>query len=306
MLHVAVVGDRGSGKTTVLGLLYLALVRSGSGRNDDLRFRVTLDSLEEVTGLFQQLMSGSFPDAAAKEGLHGLDFEVGFRRSRLGGLSRRDPGEWTADTNATIRVALPGSLDAKTPGLFSGSTIGTGPWRDALDADALLILADATQLVPKGETDESAPLRLFDRQVEALLTSIQRWRSRGGRETLHPIFVVTKFDAVPRKILQAANVDPQPPEAAKTGPRAVYAKALLNPSLPRTLATLNEGGGTKLRFARPSFFFSSVGTDTKTADASERIRLRRIDGGGWEPEYSWEEYHALLDTLGDIAAGTKA
>lgn len=305
MLRVALVGDHGSGKTTFLGLLYAALVQSGSDKRDDLRFRVDYDSLEEITGLFQRLMSGSFPDSATKEGVHGLSIEVGFRKGNRGSLLRRGSQEWAADSSTTVAFTLPGSLDEKTPGLFSGGTIGTGPWRDVLDADAILIFADSTQLAAKGDETESSAIRIYDRRVEALLTSIRRWRARGGREVLHPIFVLSKFDAVGPDVLEAANVDPTPPEVGKTGPRGATGRALLEPNLPRTLATLAEAGGQKLRFAKPTYVFSWVHTEAKAPATSERIRLRRIDGGGWEPDYSREEYLALVDVLGDIAARTK-
>ncbi len=304
MLHIAIVGGHGSGKTTFLGLLYAALVRSGSDKSDDLRFHVNLDSLEEIAALFQQLMSGGFPDSATKEGIHGLRLEVGFRKPARGSLLRRGPREWTADAATTVQFTLPGSLDSNTQGLFSG-TIGTGAWRDVLDADAVLILADATKLVAKGEDAESSPIRTYDRQVQSLFTSIQRWRSRSGREVLHPILVLSKFDAVPPDVLEAANVDPEPPAAGKTGLRAAYARALLEPNLPRTLATVAETGGTRLRFAKPAYFFSWVRTEPNAPAGSERIRLRRIDGGGWEPDYARDEVLALVDALGEIASKTK-
>jgi hypothetical protein len=305
MLRVAVVGDHGSGKTTFLGLLYAALVRSGSDKSDQLRFRVNFESLEEITVLFQRLMSGTFPDSATKEGIHGLSIEVGFRKPNRGAFLRLGSRKRTADASTTVHFTLPGSLDEKTPGLFSGGTIGTGPWRDVLDADAVLILVDSTKLVAKGEDDESSPVRPYDRRVESLLTAIRRWRSRDGREVLYPIFVLSKFDAVTPDILRAANIDPAPPEAGKAGPRAAYARALLEPNLPRTLATVEEAGGTRLRFATPTYVFSWVRTEAKTPAASERIRLRRIDGGGWEPDYSRDEYLAVVDALGEIAARTK-
>lgn len=306
MLRVAIVGHQGSGKTTFLGLLYAALVKSGSDKSDDLRFRVDLESLEEITVLFQRLMSGSFPDSATKEGIHGLSLDVGFRKSNRGAFLRHGSRKWTADSTTTVHFTLSGSLDEHTPGLFSGSTIGTGRWRDVLDADAVLILADSTKLAAKGEDAESSPIRTYDRRVESLFTAIRRWRSRGGREVLHPIFVLSKFDAVMPDVLQAANVDPAPPDVAKTAPRAAYASALLKPNLPRTLATVAEKGHGRMRFAEPDYFFSWVRTETKDSSASEKIRLRRIGGGGWEPDYSREEYLALVDALGEIAARTRS
>lgn len=305
MLHVALVGDRGSGKTTFLGLLYATLVRSGSDKADDLRFHTTFESLEEVTALFQQLMSGGFPDAAVKEGLHELSFTLGLRKAKHGLLPRLGSRKWNADAATSVQFTMPGSLGEERPGFLQGGTIGTGPWRDVLDAEAILVLADSTKLAAKGESSEPGPMGTYDGQVEALLTAIQRWRSRSGREVLHPVFILSKFDSVEPEVLRVANLDPAPPDVARTAPRAAYASTLLKPNLPRTLATIAEKGHGRLRFAEPDYFFSWVRTEMKDSSASEKIRLRRIDGGGWEPDYSRDEYLGLLECLTEIATRIK-
>src|SRR5213080_1666897 len=66
--RVVIVGDRNSGKTTFLGLLYAAQVKFGSDKADGFRFHAAFESLDEISGVFQRLMSGSFPDAATRRG----------------------------------------------------------------------------------------------------------------------------------------------------------------------------------------------------------------------------------------------
>ena len=304
MLHVALVGDRGSGKTTFLGLLYATLVRSGSGKEDDLRFHASFESLEEVTALFQQLMSGGFPDAAVKEGLHELSFTLGLRKPS-GKLFRLGSRKWNADASTSVHFTLPGSLGEERPGFLQGSTIGTGPWRDVLDADAIILLADSANLAPKGEPSSPGPMATYDGQVDALLAAIQRWRSRSGHEVLHPIFLLSKFDSVKAEVLKAMNLEADPPGPAEVAARAAYAGTLLSPNLPRTLATVQGGRGGRMRFDKPTYFFSWVRPDAKGSGQQDGIKLRRIDGGGWEPDYSRDEYLALLECLADIAAKTK-
>ncbi len=305
MLRVAVVGDHDSGKTTFLGLLYAALVSSGSGREDDLRFHVAYDSLDEVMALFQRIMSGGFPDAATKEGLRELRVELGAGTSGRGFFSRLGSRTGDADPSVTVHFSLPGSLDETSPGLHHGSTFGTGRWRDALDADVVVILADGAKLAPKTKDPKPGPMDAYDRRVESLFVAIQRWRSSGGRDVLHPVLVVSKFDAVPRSVPEAADLGATPPGVGKTGPRAHYGKELLEPNLPRTLALLHGPAGKKLRFTPPTFVFSHVNTETKGAPPQVRIKLRQTDSGGWEPDYSKDEFLAFLDGVARIAAGLK-
>ncbi len=302
MLNVAIVGDHGSGKTTFLGLVYATLVSTGSGKGDELRFHVAYDSMEEITGLFQRLMTGGFPDAATKEGVHGLTIELevpGAGRGLLSRIGSRKPEDRAA---RTIRLSLPGSLDETMPGLAHGSTFGTGRWRDALDADVVVILADVGKLAPRGTDPKTGPLAAFDARVESLFVAVQRWRSSGGRPRLHPVFVLTKFDSASPEVLKAANLDPAPPDAAKTAPHAAYGEALLGRNLPRTLALLRGTPGKKLRFGSPKFVFSSVSTEAGLPGSPEKIKLRRTTTGGWELDYSTDEYQAFLRWLARIAA----
>lgn len=304
MLQAAILGDHASGKTTFLGLLYATLVRSGSGREDELRFHTDYNSLEEVTALFQQLLSGAFPDAAVKEGLHELRFTLGLRKSRRGVLGFGSK-KWNADAATSVHFTVPGSLDEERGGFLGGSVIGSGPWRDVLDADAIVLLADSTKLAPKSDSEERGPMATYDGQLDALFSAIQRWRSRSGHEVLYPIFLLSKFDAVQREVLEAANLEPEPPEADQEAARSKYAAALLEPNLRKSLATVLGKPRGRLRFGKPAYFFSWVRQETKAGGKQERIKLRRTDVGGWEPDYSREEYLALLDHLADVAAKTK-
>src|SRR6266849_1136174 len=88
MPRVVIVGNRNSGKTTFLGLLYAAQVKFGSERADDFRFHASFESLDEISGVFQRLMSGAFPDSATKEGVREIAFRLSPPRPRLGILSR--------------------------------------------------------------------------------------------------------------------------------------------------------------------------------------------------------------------------
>ncbi len=305
MFHVAIVGDHGSGKTTFLGLVYAALVSSGSSREGDLRFHVAYESLDEIAALYQRLMSGGFPDSATKEGLHELSLEVDATGAGRGVFARLGSRKGDTRRSSAIRFSLPGSLDEPRSGFQQGSTFGTGKWRDALDADVLVMLADATRLASKGVDPKAAPFAEYDAHLEALFIAIQRWRSSGGRGLLHPVFVLSRFDAVRPEVLKAAKLERVPPAADKVGPRTAYGTALLEPNVPRTLALLRGPVGKKLRFAPLSFFFSSVRAEPAGADKAERIKLRRTESGGWEPDYARSEYLAFLESVRRIAAETK-
>ena len=301
MLRISVVGDHGSGKTTFLGLLYAAFVSAGSGKDDLLRFHVAYESLDEVTALFQGLMSGDFPDATIKEGFHELRLELETSASGRGILGRIGSRKGNPNHGTAVHLSLPGSLDETSPGLMHGSTFGTGRWREALDADVLVMMVDATKLAANDADDEARPLAAYDRRLESLFIAIQRWRSSGGRPVLHPVFALSKFDAVPPNVLKAVKLESAPPAVGKDGPRTGYGRALVEPNLPRCLALLDAPGGKKLRFTAPSFVYSRVRTETRGVGQPERIKLHGTASGGWEPDYARDEYVAFLGRIARIA-----
>lgn len=297
-LQVALVGDRGSGKTTFLGLLYAAQVKSGSDRKDDFRFHATYESLDQIALVFQGLMAGSFPDSATKEGIHEIGFQLGYRKPKAGIFPRFRAREWDPSDFATLRFKIVRVFDPEMARLLSGGTAIDGKSRDLLDADVLVVFVDSTKLAAKGEE----PLTAYDGAVDSVLTAVQRWRDRGGRPTVYPIFALSKFDCVRPEAVRSANLEATPPPAGKRGPRANYADALLKRSLPRTLARVKAPHRKGMQFAAPTYLFPWVRTEPAAAGKAERIRLRRMEGGGWEPDYSRGEYLAFLDCLRDIAA----
>jgi len=306
VLRVVVVGDRDSGKTTFLGLLHTTQVKSGSDRADDFRFHATFDSLDEITNVFLGLMSGNFPDSAAKEGIHEVTFRLGYRKPGLGILSRLRPRGWDTEAFTSFHLILVRAMEdehSRSRGGRSSSPSATS--RDVFESDAMVIMVDASKLASAGEDPALGPMGKYDAVIDSLLAAIQRSREHGGRKQLHPIFVFSKFDRIEPEALQLANLEGAPPKVGKAGPRAAYAQALLDRNLPKTMAKVRARDRQGQRFARPSYFFSWVRTDPPAPGRVERVRLRRSGAVGWEPDYSRDEYLAFLECIWDIAAHTR-
>ena len=305
MPRVVIVGDRNSGRTTFLGLLYTTQVKSGSDKADDFRFHAGFESVDEITGVFERLMSGGFPDSAAKEGVREVSFRLGYRRPRGGILSRQRSKGWGSDAFVPFHLIVLKAFENEMARPDEASSVTDATLRDALGCEAMVIVVDATKLTAADQDAQPAPLSKFDSAVNSLLTAIQHSRAHGARTVFHPIFMFSKFDRVDPEALRFANLESAPPEPRKKGPRAAYAKALLDRNLPRTMARVRgrERGG--LEFAAPSYFFSWVRTDEARPGGVEKVRLRRSGAVRWEPDYASDEYLAFLERLWDIAADIK-
>lgn len=305
MPRIVIVGDRGSGKTTFLGLLYTAQVKSGSDKADDFRFHAAFESLDEISGVFQRLMSGGFPDAATKEGLREVTFRLGYRTPGRGILSRQRSQGWASDAFVSFQLIVLKAFEDEIARHREGSSITDATLRDALVSDAIVIMVDARKLGAADEDPQVGPWGKYDAALESLLSTIQRSRAHDERTLLYPIFVFSKFDQVDPEATRLANVEGTPPAVSKKGPRAAYAKTLLDRSLPRTMAKVRARERQALEFATPSYFFSWVRTEEAAPGQAERIRLRRRGAVGWEPDYSTDEYLAFLECLWDIGAHTR-
>ena len=305
MMHVVILGDHNSGKTTFLGLLYATKVHTGSDKADDFRFHTPVESMDEISALFERLMSGAFPDSATKEGIHGVNFHLGVRRGGL--LSRLRTRAWAEGDSTTLRFTVVKAADEEVSELLRGSSIAHGRLDEILDVDAVAIIVDSAGLggrkAKEAEEDEKeappSPMDEFDVAVESLISTIRRLRGPSGRKVLHPLFIFTKFDRASPKVLNALGVGGEPPGVNERG-RAAYAEALLETNLPKTLATIRDRDAGGLRFAKPAYFFTWVRTE-KAEGRSDKIKLRRTRSGGWEPDYSRDEFVAFLDSVGEIA-----
>jgi len=302
MLQVLIVGDRESGKTTFLTLLYAASVKSGSDKADEFRFHAPIESMETASILFQQLMAGAFPDAVTKQGIDALTLHIGSGRSRGGVLSRLR-GRGAPGALSELRFSRLGALDEELPQMLKGSVTAMGGWKNILDSHVVTMIVDSTKLAAKVEGPGPSPMSGYDASAETLLTAIQRLRQRDDRRLVYPVFAFSKFDRVKPDVLQAAKVGSAPPPVGDRG-RAAYAEALLDPNMPKTLALVRGREKEGPRFAKCAYFFSWVRTESAPPGRADRIRLRRGELSGWEPEYPRQEYLAFLGYLEDIASRT--
>src|SRR2546422_499920 len=158
--RVVIVGDRNSGKTTFLGLLYAAQVKFGSDKADGFRFHAAFESLDEISGVFQRLMSGTFPDAATKEGVREIAFRLSHRRTGLGILSRRRSRGSSPESSASFKLILLKSFEDEIARSGERGSVDQRTLSSALTGDAIVIMVDATSLAVAEDVGDSSSRRL--------------------------------------------------------------------------------------------------------------------------------------------------
>src|SRR5439155_22166717 len=101
----ALLGDRASGKTAFLGLLYSAHVKYGTGVQDDFRFHAPIGSLNLMSAVDEGMKDGRFPSATLREEITELGFIFGYLRKVVGILPSYIRQQNWARPVATLRLS---------------------------------------------------------------------------------------------------------------------------------------------------------------------------------------------------------
>ena len=297
-----VLGDVGSGLTTFVGLLYAAQLRLGTEERDEFRFSADRETIRALEGIYGELVAGRFPEGDVDWDAHPLSFVFGRRHGWLGGIGARARSSGEGFDAVDLEV---GGISAREIAeLADHNAILDESARRLLRSPVVLPLVDASRLDLDSQGTAPALLVHYDRSLARALSVLARFLGTAPRRSarrMAPLFIVTKFDLLPagsRSTLGLPTAGIPPPDA---GGRERIGQAILGRFLPETsraLATAADHG--RLRVDPPRWFYSALATSP--GPSGPRIARRsRVPVGGWEPEYPFEEYRALVGELGRLA-----
>lgn len=231
-----------------------------------------------------------------------MSFVLGFRHGTFLGRARRS--NHTAGAFDTVRVEVGGISADELADLGEHDAVLGEPTRRLLRSQAILLLVDGSRLAPDRSGRAADGIANYDRVLAASLDLLGKFlaaqRQRRAR-TMHPYFVVTKFDQCPPETLARLDAPAGAPAGWSSEARAGFGARLLHSYLFRTELWLEAGRrAVGWKVAEPGWFFSSLRTEESRGEL--RIARRSIDPhGGWEPEYPFEEYRAMVQSLGALA-----
>ncbi|MGA8302768.1 MAG: hypothetical protein WA691_08640 [Thermoplasmata archaeon] len=302
MSSLLVLGDRGSGLTTFVGLLYTVQVRLGTDESDEFRFHADRETIRQLESIYGELGAGRFPYRDLDWEEHPMSFVLGFRHGTF--LGRVRGADHTAGAFDTVRVEVGGISVDELAELGAHDAILGEATRRLLRSQAILLLVDASQLAPDPDGAVADRIGRYDRVLEASLDLLGKFlaaqRHRRAR-TMHPYFVVTKFDQCPPETLDRLAAPAGDPTTWSSEDRLHFGERLLHSYLFRTelwLESSRRSSGGNV--ADPCWFFSSL----RTEEARGELRIARrsiVPRGGWEPDYPFEEYRAMIHSLGALA-----
>ena len=316
MCPCAILGDRASGKTTFLGLLYNAQVKYGSGIRDDFRFHAPSASLNIMSAVYEGMKDARFPSATLKEEITELSFVFGYLRPVVGKLPHYIREQRWVHPFSTLRFS---AYDVSGEDIeeFIETGVASKPIiQQLLKSIVVIVLVDCSKMTMDMDTPAYKRMLKYDSTVAKLLVSFQtykkqehdRLKSQGiGAEPpiIYPAFVLAKFDTLRDEVLAKLGLHQGFPPVQEKRRRKQYAEALLRAFLPQTLSQIRGGKVAGVSMDQSAYFLSYVRTERpegmEAVGAPRIVRAGFRPGGGGEPDFSYDEYVAFIEHFRDIA-----
>lgn len=302
MASALVLGERGCGLTTFVGLLYTAQVRLGTEHADEFRFHAERESIRQMEAVYGELGAGRFPAADVDWEQHPLSFVFGFRKGHIAWFA--GGGGSGGEGFSTVRFQVGGMPAEVASELRDHDAILDRATLNLLRSPIQIPLVDGAWLAPDHSSIAGLPLARYDQHLAVTLDLLRKFlaadRDKRARQ-MFPLFVVTKFDRVPAATLKALGAPSSRPVDWPPDVRAEVGRQILRGYLPATGEFLSRSVEDRVRLAEPGWYFSGLQTEEQGDEI--RILRRRISPvSGWEPEYPFEEYRRMLAHIGEVAA----
>jgi hypothetical protein len=279
--RVAVIGTRGSGKTTVLGLIYLTAIDETIKKDNKL-----VATIEEITlgarDIPSILMDGEFPPPTAKDEIFEANLVLEWKH-RIGFLK---PKRIVLPFVETAGETLQEMIRRFSRGVYNIRDLPR--WREIheniLNCSGFIIVTPVSRALRYEKEDETVS---FDPDVNTsrFLDAIFKFKNGNPyAPAVKSIAVIyTKYDEC-RHLLSIQNMDLSNPEGVVNFNTKFY---------PQTYAALKKFG-----LERVNFMYSYV--ENLTNGEGKSINKIKIDSRVRRPIYSKETYIKLLNWIKEV------
>ena len=322
-MAVAILGDRGCGKTVFLSLLYETQVNYTTETKGDFRFISSPGYVNTMGKIINDVTMGGWPEATLKGLLSKYWFLYGYRKPVF--KNKFDTVKFTIydiageDVNIIDELITPyneGGLDSISYEDLPGGL------RTLLDCNVLVFLIDGSRINAEPRSETYKEMMEYDTFMATLISIVADYKSKklgelNEKDKLYPVFIMTKFDTIGKKIFDSLKIPSHFPvdtdklmdrvpgrdlllEDRNLKRRREYAETIMKSYYRQTLALKYGGKLLNVDFDRAGNFFSEIKTELDE-DGGLAPKLISKDNTTYRIDYSYLEYRAFIEYFRDIA-----
>jgi len=330
---VGIIGGRGTGKTVFVSLLSTTAIDYSIKSNRHFRYWTDPIYTKAIGDIVSVLKLRNWPPATLKGSLSQYEFYFGYTNALTRALiDVIDAVEWiTRQKIQPARGELFNKLkftlydisgedvdiisqvvdESKKRGLTRIEDMMPQNLRTLLDCRVLVFLIDSSKITTDATDPRYKNLLEYDTLMAQLMSLVAAYRSqmyglKAGK--LYPIFVLTKFDTVEKKVLNALGVSDNLDAWVKASRREDIRDRFyrfMKGFFGHTLSLIYGGALMGVELDRGQVFLSYMGTEVN----EEGILVPRLISKGeifYELDYSRSEYIEFIKYFGKIASDLKA
>ena len=307
-MAVSILGDRGCGKTVFLSLLYETQINYANETKGDFRFISSPGYVNTMGKIVNGLRMGNWPEATLKGLLSKYWFLFGYRKKFP--PNKYDSVKFTIydiageDVNIIDELITPyqdGGLDSI---LYEDLPEGL---KTLLDCNVLVFLIDASRINGEARSEQYESMIAYDTFMATLISIVAEYKSKKAgemksKDKLYPVFIMTKFDMIDKKIFEGLKMPSKYPDGSKKNmkKRKTYAEKLMENFYRQTLALKYGGKLLNVDFDKAGYFFSEIRSELDE-DGEQVPRLISKNGTSYGIDYSYSEYRAFIEYFRELA-----
>jgi len=296
-MSVSIIGTRGCGKSTFIGLLHQGMEMYTNKNPDNFVYYITAEVGDKILDIRNNLLQGEYPAATTRHQLEQLRFLMGFKpgaAEKVMNLIRNfssfgDYGDYLGMILSVYDIA---GEDVQE---FKINKQVTQILKQVFDSNILVIIIDCAKFTNSTTGRKYVDMLEYDKELAVILSAYVEYRSKGEfEEKLNPIFVFAKMDALDAEIrnnyMDKLAKDYDPDYTQKSGNEMMTAYL----SASRAAVYGAQKVGIPLEEAR--FFFSWVDEDKIEGVAQARNSF---------PDHQYEEFLNYIRTLSYLYSDPK-
>jgi hypothetical protein len=330
---VGIIGGRGTGKTVFVSLLSTTAIDYSIKSNRHFRYWTDPIYTKAIGDIVSTLKLRTWPPATLKGSLSQYEFYFGYTNALTRALmSVVDAIDWITRhkiypgkgelfnklkftlydiSGEDVDIISQVVDESRKRGLTRIDEMMPQNLRTLLDCKVLVFLIDSSKITTDASDPRYKSLLEYDTLMAQLMSVVAAYRSqmygdRAGK--LYPVFVLTKFDTVEKKVLNTLgipdNLDAWVKESSREDIRERFYR-FMKGFFGHTLSLIYGGTLMGVELDRGQVFLSYMGTEVN----EEGILVPRLiskAGIFYELDYSISEYIEFIKYFGKIAGDLKA